>query len=462
MQTHIIDFKEILSGAGIAARVPGTGLSPESVGINLDYEKGVLYFQKASDSRGTFIDGIVCAKATDYGVFTNALYMVAENKKYYKMDNAGTITNPITGAKTYQAGTTDLVQFKGYYYATSLTDIAQVNGGFSAFIAEDFWTVTKGKAALQSSAGYYHGLEVVEDKMYIADVSDIHSYDGTTAVTQTLQVPSTEIISFMIKHPNGRDLIVFTTERMNASNTLDSRCRAYTFDLFKQSFIEVHDIDDQVYSGITINGTLYIVYGGNKLGYYDGQSITFLRDLKVTLTYSQIPTKAKLANMQGALLIVENDNVLALRNLGLGAVYYYPIANDTGKTIDMLAHLGSKVLFTTGKEINGGSYVYLKYDLTQRGYTGRMVSDWIKFPANAWVRKIQVEHNYMSSASYDMRVGTYNTEYGGQIYPATGTTTSNWFYNIKASEIQLRIKPMYGTPLGIRRIIVYYELVDEN
>jgi hypothetical protein len=460
MQTHIIDFKEILSGVSLASRAPTTGISPDSLGINLDFDKGVLHFQKAPSDRGTVITNEICARTTDYGIFTNALYLVDASKKFYKMDNAGTITNPFTGTKTYQTQTTDLIQFKSSYYCTSLTDVAKINGSFSAFTAEDWWTTTMGKPALDSSAGFPHILEVVEDKLYISDRSSIHTYDGTTAVVASLIVPSTEIITFMIKHPNGRDLVVFTTERMNASDTLQSVCKAYTFDLFKQSFIEVHEIDAQVDSGIVIGGTLYVVYGGNVLGYYNGQAINFLRDLKIPLSFTYTVTKAKLANMKGALLIAENDQILALRNLGLGAVYYYPIQNDTGYPIGSISHLGSLQLFTTGREINGGSYVTLLYDLTQRGYAGRVVTDWIKLPANAWVRKVQVEHNSYSSGSYDIRLATFNRELGGQIYPADGTSTSYWMYNVKTSELQLRIKPMYGTPMGIRRIIVYYELED--
>src|SRR5690606_1734021 len=135
---------------------------------------------------------------------------------------------------------------KNILYTTCATDIAKLSLNMSTIRAV-WWidaVADEGNSSLQSTA--FHDLVVVVYISFIMDGNKIHTWDGTTSVENAMQIPTDMTIVSGIKHPNGRDLIVFASRGLNYSHQLRVEARVYVIDTNTLEFLSETNIDDQV------------------------------------------------------------------------------------------------------------------------------------------------------------------------------------------------------------------------
>lgn len=468
MQTYVIDFTQILSGASSADRVSQTGISIKSKGISLDYNKGVVHFTPNPSVRNPNVLGRTVATCTGTGLYATDRYLLTDQGRFYSF-NGGTLTlKQYDTTNTYQPMKADMLMFLGNFYATSNTNIAFLAGDMTSLDAT-WWTGTKGKPAMDSVSR--HILLVVEDTMYISDNNYIHTWDGTTAVTNVIVIPPGFTITSMIGHSDGRKIIAYAASKVDFSSGSNVTSRRYIIDPFDATWTET-ELDAQVNGSINVEGNIYVTTV-NKLGIDTGVGIQYIRDLAVPRDGWFLPGKHKLFNNRGTLLLAEATKILAYGEVIPGQkVFYYPHRQDVIYNIDTLFVIGNSIndsLYVTCQDnLNGtgNPWSILKIDTASIGYNGVLYLDRIPLPANAWIRRIDIERTQSSVATGS---GAYNFgvvresdgENATQIYPVNGTRKDRLHLNIRSSQPQFFITPLYGQSYGIQKMVIYYELVDE-
>lgn len=463
METIVIDANTFIQGASLNEFTQNGGYSPASRGINHLYAEGKIYMQPEDVDLSTNLEGNFIAGAYDPALGGNDAYILDNEGKFYTLSGT-TLTKRQTDATySYVFGTSDMAVFGGNLFATSSTNIALLAGlGNLASIDEDWWTATRAHGSLSSTNR--HPLVVVEDTLYIADGNLIHSWDGTTSVPSALTLPSIWGITCMIKHPNGRDLIAFCSSTADYSHTRGARSVAFIINTVTLEFTQEIPIDAQVEGARLVGGVLYVMYGRN-LGYFTDTGIAFLRRLEeIDLQGFRLGYKYHMGDLEGHLLVVEQDHVLAFGDLGAGKVFWYPITNrpHTGRPLDAILPIGNGQIIY-GTETSGGVEKLYKLDFYSTGSTSttNFYTNKISFPRRVWIRRIDVVHDQFTTGTGIALYNILNTGAADQIairsYTLDGATNvSRYDANIYTDVLQLLLQ-WSGSPKGFNKITIYYE-----
>lgn len=454
MQTLTIDKNNILASVSQSDYDQNGGYSPESKGHNLLKEKGVIHgMPTVTDLSANLLDNVI-GTTRDRNFLGNDVYLLDASGNYYTL-NGSTLTKRKTDStNTYAFGTSDIINFQGEVFATSQGDITRLTGSDLATIDETWWTVTLGLTALD--ANYRHPLEVVEDTMYIGDKKMIHTWDGTTGTYNALPLPTDQNITAMIKHPNGRDLIVFTSGTANYSHINKGQGKIYVVDTLTLEFVNEVEIDEQVEGAINVNGTIFVTYGQN-LGFLSGLSISWLRDLNISYSSSELGYKHHLSSIDNHLLVVEDDAVLAFGDLGEGNAFWYPIKDGT---IDFIINsIENKLLYGT---TSGSTAKLFERDFDDAGVLGNWRSNKISFPKDVWIRRIDIIHTETNgSGTSSFSVTSINNEGNGtQLKDATynnvQVTKTRVDCNVLTSFFQFLLSGSSDL-IGFKKMTIYYE-----
>lgn len=462
METIVIDANNFILGASLNDNSQNGAYSPKSKGINHLYSQGKIYFQPAETDLSTNLEGNFIGSTADPNLGGNDAYIMDDEGKFYTL-NGSTLTKRQTDAtNSYVFGTADIVNFNNEVFATSATNVTRLTGADLATIDATWWSVTRGHSSLNGN--FRHPLLVVEDTLYIADVNLIHTWDGTTSVPSALILPNIWNITCMVKHPNGRDIIAFCSNTADYSHTRGGRAVAFIINTVTLEFSQEIPIDSQVEGARLVGGILYVMYGKN-LGYFTDSGVVFLRKLEdISLVGGRLGYKHHLGEMEGHLLVVEKDNVLAYGDLGLGKVFWYPLNNkqQASQNIDAIAVVGTGKLIY-GTQTSGGTEKLYKldyYDNTSNSST-RLYTNRISFPRKVWIRRIEVEHDTFTSGA---GLEIYNVERSGAVQQVAvhsytldgGVDASRYDANIYTDSLQLYFSWL-NVVLGIAKITIYYE-----
>ncbi len=484
METIVIDANNFIQGVSTAEWLADAGYSPKTKGHDLARSKGILYPMPATDTTDAPTARIVykCANtAFDQTSIDEKAFLADEAGNYYSLQLNGTLTvrkTDSTNTGDYAVGF-GMVIFKGYLYTAVNDEITRISlttnaGGLNT---TDFtWGTTTYGSIL---SGQPILLQVVEDTLYIMTTYRIHTWDGTTKVTDALRLPLDIYATASIIHPNGRDLIVFTTrhdstggaQRAIQNHLYKTESFAFIINTATLEYTQRIPIVDQVEGVRNVNGILYVTYG-EKLGYFDDAGIHFLRDLELNLgtttsstQYKKLLWSQKLDDVDGMLIVPDGNNMLAVGDLGQGRMFYHPITMPSVDIIDVIYYLGRGYLgFTTltGASTYAGYYVDYTYTTAtmQTGVT--WTANRYTFPQRAWIRRIEVEHEALASGTIieigwndELETNTVLKTLDFSVQGAVGRTRIDC--NINTSLFQPTVK-WTANPKGIKKITIYYEV----
>lgn len=472
----ILDASDFVKGMSSGDDIADGGFSNSTDAVNLIANPGVLYAPaNVTDKSGTLAGNII-ASSGDANVSGNSRYFLTDTGKFFTWDDSSLTLRQTDAVKSYVTGTSDMVQFRLQTFASSATDITLLTGSDLATIDAVWWTTTKGKAALQTSQR--HPLLVYENSLWIGDKSSLHKWDGTTASEAVLALSTEQsIVSLGIDAGSGR-MLIGITEGTNYSNTKPHISKVLEWDGFSNKPLRAVIVEDAVNAFYNISGTTFVTYG-QKMGYWNGSGITFLRKFKnVTLAGADLAYKHHITNIGQTLYIVDGSKVLAWGEVlpGQKAFYYAQSNNVSAANYSCIANIGSNLLglcFNTAK--------FYTFDTTSIATTGTMsfVTNKYNFPRPVYIRGAYFEYSDAVTAADNNRQLYYKTQAQGagfvliqdptattgvlknlsasSVYEITPTT-----FGISANKVKF-IQFRYNTDtvnLGLRRIIIYYDIAE--
>lgn len=455
MKPVTIDWSEWMKGESLADDAPTGGFSPNSYGMNLTKARGLMYFSGSSTDRGgATLTGNILASTYDKSFLGNDNYFLDDEGAFYYLDgNTLTKAQTVT-ADTFILGTSDLIQFQGNTYATSQTRVIQLTGSDLTGVDSSWWT------GLTTS--YRHPMERVEDTLYIADVNQIHTYDGTTSIAAAISLPTDVNITSLRKHPDGINLIAFCGLTANFSHTRGLGGRIYLIDTRIKRWVREIDSVPQVEGSKVSGGVVYCTYGQN-FGYFDGNAIQFMKRLSTSATtYSH-----NMADWDGILLVRDGINVLALGDLGLGRrVWWKPLRNFTNSnSINCIAYKGSdKVLIAFA---SGSAGALEETDMTEAGLGGKFYGNRTIMPVECAMRRFEMLHTpvtgvYRFTVANKDETDTESTIYDTNPGSVSGVWSSKYRreLDLKSDQYQLSLSPSNGAP-GFKFLRIFYDPIEQ-
>lgn len=471
----VIDASEFVKGMSSGADVSDGGFSNETDAVNLIANPGVLYAPVTPTDKSGVLAGNIIASASDANVSGVDRYFLTTTGKYFYYQGGALTLAQTDAVGSYLAGTTDIVQFDFSTYATTTNNIVLLTGSTLATIDATWWTVTKGKSALQT--GQRHPMLVFENALWIGDKNKLHKWDGTTATEGFLTLLDGQSIVSLAIDPSTGKMLIGITEGQNYSNTKANVAKVLFYDGVATSKpLRVVIVDDAVNGMYAVGGILYMGYG-TKLGYWNGSGITFLRKLKnVTLAGDSLPYKHKMTNIANTLYVADGKQVLAYGEIlpGQKKFYYAQSNNISSAAYDCIANIGSNLLalcFATAK-----LYTLDVTSVATAG-TNTFYSNKYNFPRPVYLRGVYLEYADAVTNGDDNRQIYYQSEdkqAGFQILriqgqtSAIGTGLKNTtgasiyfidniigFLNSKVRSCQFRYNN--ATAFGLKRIVLYYD-----
>lgn len=464
-----VDF---VKGMSSSSDIADGGFSNETDQVNLTYNPGILYAAAAVTDKSTGMTGEVVDSAAD-STGTNARILVSKSGtgtgEYFTYDTSGTLTSRQTDAATTYTSTTQLIAYQSDYFCATSTEIVKITGPTLGTIDKVWWTTTKGKGAL--TTGTRHPMVIFEGSLWIGDMNGLHKWDGTTATEDFLLLNSSEtIVALGVDAGSGR-MLISTTQQSNANSS-------GTFPVVNKIFMwdgvattlpsRAVLVDDTVTAFYSVGGTTYITYG-QRLGYWNGSGISFLRKFKnVTLSVNDLAYKRAITNVGNTLYVADGKQVLAYGEILPGQKrFYYAQSNKVSSAkYTHICHLGSGVLglfFSSAK-----FYTVDTTSVTPDGYGMSFVTNKYNFPRPVYIRSIYMEYAdavINNDGNRALYIRTDNVGDGYQSLSTLQNTTGASVYfteniiglaNNKVRFFQLRYLS-FSTAVGLKRIIVYYD-----
>lgn len=450
--------------------------------------RGTLNLGDATGS--PLVDNIV-ASSEDATGGLKARLAVGDAANYYTIDTSGTMVKVFTGADTsnYVFGRTDIgIQSNnggtGSAFVSHGTNLAMWNG--STTVTESWWTGTAyyvgttHPPALTSSP---HPLLNYNTNLWVADGSQLHNIIPNAAIIATpslcvnLSVLSLELFSTIyalgIDPATGLMLISYQTVQ-NQGDTVSTQAFIGLYDGYSTGLRRKIPVDDLVTAFQNVGGTVYVTFG-NRVGYFNGNGISFLRRLlnvvdgTATLLY-----KHRVANSANILLIADGPTLLAYGDpVGGKAKAWFNLGVSLG-TIDKIttiSPLGNNQVGIFNFATFNSSFNFRRYDLNSTVGTSFQVSfNNIYFPRPVYVRRVRVVTTGIAhSGLTDMVIAILDEKNNALpisntnriISVPTGTTyVQDFDYSqAKCQGIQATIGGSNG-PWGLIRVIVYYDVAE--
>lgn len=455
-----IDFKNFVLGESATDRNPDRGFSPLSYGLNLIKEKGTLYFQETQTEISNLEGDAICM-AVDASFLGNDQYILDDEGKFYTLSGTTLTKRQTDSVKTYAVGTSDMLQFKGDVYATSQTDVALLGSSNLTSIDNDWWTTTRGHSALSNV--YRHPLEVVEDTLYLANQNNISTWDGTTSVENAMSLPPDVNVTTLRRHPDGRHLIAFCGITANYSHTRGGGGKIYIIDTVTLEWIREIPIESQVEGSRLVSGIVYVTFGA-KFGYFNGDGISWLRDLTAgSTTYSH-----QISNAEDILLIRDNKDVLAYGDLGGGGKVWwrvYRTAANSYTAFTALGYKGNNIILVGYTDGQSAVEKLAQIEINNAGIVGNFYSNHELAGQNIAIRRIEIDHTKTPSSGINAFTFILYDKVGDVLHSATpsytNTPTSQTRIDLDAfaDDIQIYLAPSNGA-MGFRQIRVYGESIE--
>lgn len=445
MNSITINYNDFNKGVSVSDYLPNGGFSPKDKGHNLHAVIGALSSQPTPIDNGACKDIIAWTNkqgGTDADIVALGIDTTNDDGFIYSISSIGVPTQKGTdSSKNYKKGISDIVFYKGDYYATSDTDIAKINGALNSF-DYTWWTTTKGKTALTS--GVAHHLLVFEDILYITNGNKLISFDGTDIVEAALTIDQYYNITAFEEY---QGLVYIAAQPLTGnSNSYHGLSKLYVWDgVDVDNWLRSFEVEDYISALYVFNGTL-LIFNNYYCGYFNGINVIKLFDI------SGMVFRGNITQYKERLYISTYRDIICYD----GKKYYYFYYNSVDDAIEGIhcSKADNLVFSTNGK-------LYLTY-LNNYGGASLWSSNRYLFGANAYIRKVIVE---LASAVYSGtdisftlsdHQGTSKTL--GSINYATGDRgqIKEFKLDLNTYSVQARINFIANCP-AIRQITILYE-----
>lgn len=479
IQTLEIGAKDFLDGMTSSETTIDGGFSATTPCISIQAELGVLRAAPAmTDRTSTTLNGNVIATCGDARVSDvgNDKNFVTDTGRFYSYkNNTATLRQTGAGGKTYSLPTTDIIQFKTDTFITSQTDIARLTQTDLTAPAnwESWWTITQvavsGGTPLGS--GYRHPMVVFENALWIADGSSLHKWDGTTATQSFLTLSSEQVIIALGIDPSTGKMLISINESYNAGDTIPAISKVLTYNGYSNKPDRAVVVDDMVTSIYPMGGTVFMCYG-QKLGYWTGAGITFLRRFKnVTLNADYLVYKHKITNIGNTLYVADGVQILAFGETLPGKKVFYYAQKTTDNNlpyITALAYVGNNQLGLfyydgTNKKLMTFDVTYTSTSINAQTFYSKRY----QFPRPIQVRAIFVEYadgvaNSTTPGTLALDSERLDSTTFSTLANSTGSTVYNTHlkYNGNAKYRTLQLRYTHNISTGIKRFVIEYEVVE--
>lgn len=472
----IIDGQDIVTrGMSSGADITDGGFSNETDGVNLTANPGVVYAAGGATDKSTNLTGEAIAYTPGVAGTSVNGFILASDGKIMSISSSQNLTASSALTGTFTTGKSDIAQFQNNIYATSNNDVASMNtdltGGNSTF-----WTGTLAKTPL--TTGVPHPLLEFIGYLWIGDLNSLNRIESNSAGTNDALVLSSSntVTALGFDSSAGKMLIGTVQDQVsgNYSDTLASRYTIFVYDGVSSTPEREIPVDGLVTAIKNVGGVTYITYG-QKLGYWNGSGITFLRKLKnITLSGANLAYKNHLANIENTLYIVDGTQILAYGEVLAGRkIFYYCFKNNVNSNnFSLLCPVGSGQLgmgFATTK--------FYVFDTTSVSTTNTLTffSNKISFPRPVILCGVYIEYATAIGTNDDNRSLYYQSEdlqTGLGLLKVQGQTTGSGLKNTSAASVyfidniigfvankvrNVQFRYLASTNnSGFRRIIVYY------
>lgn len=426
---------------------------------------GVLNFPASSTDKSSGLTGEMIASCEDPAGSAARLFVSSDTDqdgRFFSADSTGTLT--MRGSEdtshNYVQGKTDAIGYKGEAYVTSDTTI--VRWQQPATINTSFYDLT---STYSGAANVPHPALVFEDNAFYGNGNILlrqTSAGGTPATI--LSLPSNQVIIALGIDPGSGKMLISVVDQYNLSGTINSQPRVLYYDGFSNKASKVVLVDSMITAFYNVGSTVFIGYG-QKLGYWNGAGIEFLRSLDIGLINTQLLYKHRFTNIGDILYIVEKNRILAFGEImrGQGRSFWYLLENlpsgVPGTILSLLVNLGSNLLsysyatsqfftldISSTATINGFSQLYtLRYDFPRPVTFNNVVLDYVSaLPASTLVAAVYLKYDNAGS----QQVGSVNA--GSE----TKTTFECPYPTIETRSIQILYTALAVAPL--ERMTIFY------
>jgi hypothetical protein len=482
---------QFISGMSSSDYATDGALGNTSNGLNPFVQPGVIKSNYlASSGVANLVDNII-ATSEDATSGLQARLMVGDAANYYTMDTSGNMTKVYTGSDTthYNFGRTDIaIQSNnggnGMAFVSHGTDIAAWNG--STTVTENWWTTiayytgTSHPLALGSTP---HPMITYNTNLWIADGAHLHNITPNAALIATpsvcvnqyvfnLELYST-IYALGIDPMTGLMMISYQ-DVSNQGDTISSQFFVGLYDGYSTGLRRKIPVDDLVTAFQNVGGTVYVTYG-NKVGYWNGNGITFLRRLmNVANGTTTLLYKHRVASVSNVLLVADGQTLLGYGEpVGGKPKAWFNIGNSNGNVdkITAVCPLGNNVIGLFNYATYASIFYATRYDLSSTsGSNFALAFNNIYFPRPVFIRRMRVITTGIAHTGYtDITISILNEK--GAVLPIstanrvisvpTGTTyvLDFDFSQAKCIAIQPIITATNGA-WGLVRVIIYYDVAE--
>lgn len=388
MPTITIDKTMFKAGFASSNEESNGGLSPDDKGFN--YYKGdgsILYpMPDKTVTDDVLEDQIIAGNYDKSGIGADSIF-VGEDGYFYNLVGATLTEQQHETVNDYSEGTTNIIFFKDNVFCTAKEDIVKLNSSLT-IIDHDWWTNTQSHSAL--GALVRHPMVVIEGSLYIADGNKIHLWDGSASQEAWMSLPSDVNITAMCKHPDGRHLVVFTSDSINYSHTTQAYGKVYIIDTVTAEFIQEVEIEEQVEGCWVQGGTVFVTYG-KTFGFFDGNGLTPIRPLILNTSSPTALYTAIGAIFRDTIIMPESNSVFAYGNIyNSDKIPFYPYESSGSEDIVFTMPTGSNSICVVYKVSEAWHFATINFD--DASHKSQVSAKFIKqsFAGKVWVRRVDL------------------------------------------------------------------------
>ncbi len=445
----------------------GTSLSGTLVSIvNPISQPGVMRWPAAPTDKSTGLTGEMVASCEDPALSSQVTRLFVstdaqQDGRFFTINSAGTLTE--VGAEdalgNYIYGRTDIIGFQGEAYVTNSVNIVRWERPANTFTYNFFGF---------SDTFAPHPAIVFEDNAFYGDGNLLLRQTAAGAAPTTiLTLPANQVIVALGIDPGSGKMLISTVGQYNVSGSVNSEARVLYYDGFSNKVLKVVIVDSMVTAFYNVGSMVFVFYG-QRMGYWNGAGIQFVRKLNVALANDELVYKHHITNIGDILFFIEKYRILAYGEVifGKGRSFWYALQNapsGTGLNLTLLANIGMGLLsysyatakfytFDTtsvatpdpGLSASTAALFTIEYQFERAVNFNQVVFEYeSNLPTNTELGVVTLFYRNTNELISTMNVGAQSTNYVECPWPVEDTRT-----------LQVRLIARVAT--GLKRMTIFY------
>lgn len=484
---------QLTSGMSSSDYATDGALGNNSSQLNPFVTPGIIRgMSDVNDTNTNLVDNII-ASSEDVTGGLKARLVVGDAANYYTIDTTSALTKVFTGTDTsnYTFGRTDIENQSnnggtGAAFVSHGTDIAMWNG--STTVTEDWWTTIAyytGTTHPPALRGVPHPLLNYNTNLWVADGSQLHNIIpdaaiiATSSVCVNLSVLSLELYSTIYAlgvDPATGLMLISYQDTSNQGDTISSQFFVGLYDGYSTGLRRKIPVDDLVTAFHNVGGIVYVTYG-NKIGYFNGNGIVFLRRLmNVVDSTTTLLYKHRVAHVNNVLLIADGPTIVGYGEpVGGKPKTWFNLGTTLGSTdkATAICPLGSNKFGLFNFATFASEFNFRTYDMSSAVGAGFAIEfNNIYFPRPVFVRRMRVITTGIThtNSGNDISINIFD-ETGTALPISTanrviaipnGTTKYTFDFDFTQAKC-MAIQPLIiGTTnaWGLVRVYIYYDVAE--